>query len=39
MAEERGNHFDPDLVEVFEGIGDSFARIYDEHKDADPPPE
>ncbi len=39
MVEEKGSHFDPDLIEVFEGIGDSFARIYDEHKDDDPAPE
>lgn len=36
MVEEKGNHFDPDLVGVFTRIGDSFARIYDEYKDVDP---
>lgn len=33
MIEEEGKHFDPDLIEVFASIGNSLARIYEEHKD------
>ncbi len=31
---DGGSHFDPEIVELFSGVGDEFERIYSEHQDA-----
>jgi putative two-component system response regulator len=33
MMEERGTHFDPFLIEVFNIIADEFNKIYEAHGD------
>ncbi|MDR1617474.1 MAG: HD domain-containing protein [Treponema sp.] len=33
MMEERGTHFDPSLIDVFNGIAEDFNEIYENNKD------
>jgi putative two-component system response regulator len=34
MLEESGTHFDPELIEVFTSVSDSFERIYSDNQDS-----
>jgi putative two-component system response regulator len=33
MMEERGTHFDPSLIDIFDGIAEEFDEIYENNKD------